>query len=122
MSQTAEPGERLVDHFGAFAERPAHERAARLDVVVEHGHRDRHDTVTLRQHAAEPHAVVEAERAYVGRDEVRSLRYEDVEAQVGETGAEPVAPRPEAVTEAGEVGVRLGERGGDRELERARSP
>ncbi len=71
----------LVDHRVALAEREADQRPPGLLVVVEDEGRDGDDARALRQLQAERAAVVEAERADVGGDEVGAGGFEHGEAR-----------------------------------------
>ena len=89
--QRLQARDRFVDHVEALAEREPHERAAGVVVVVEDdvGHGDH--AAALGQRAAEREAVVLAERADVGGDEVGAGRREHGEAGVGEPSRQPIA-------------------------------
>ena len=89
--QAGQPGRGLVDHLVALAEREADERAADLLVVVEDDRGDGDDAGALGQREAERVAVLLAERADVGGDEVGARRPEDLKPGRLQPGAEPVA-------------------------------
>ena len=86
-------------------------------MVVEDGVGDGDDAGAFGQGAAEGEAVVVAEGADVGGDEVGAGGAEDLEAGLGETGGEDVALGAEVVAQVGEVAVGEGERLGDGVLE-----
>src|SRR5215207_5087023 len=72
--EAAEAGYGFVEDLVAFAEGESHEVAPGVGVVGEHLDRDGHHTDPFRQGAAALEAVVEAEPAHVGADEVGPLR------------------------------------------------
>ena len=68
-----QPSDRLVDHLEPLAEREAHERRSRVDVVVEHDVRHGDDAAALGQRPAEREPVGLADRSDVDGDEVRAV-------------------------------------------------
>ncbi len=83
-----EPGERVLQHLGLFAEREPYLRAPGLRIVVEHGVGNGDHAGLVRQAPAELDAVRGAELPDVGGDEVRALGRVDAEARLRQAGAQ----------------------------------
>ena len=116
--QRLQPAHRLAEHLEPLAEREPHEVAALGDVVVEDDVRHGHHPAPVGQLAAHLHAVLVADAAGVGGDEVGARGPEHLEPGLGQAVAEEVPLGTQVGGELDEVPVAQAQGDGGGVLER----